>query len=101
MRGVYRRCVDPLRMQGVDNPVRDVMGVSGIAEMLELTPATRREVPTRRRGMIGTRFDRSTRQQPVTRCGERRVSTIGRNSLAARRNPDDQVRIAHSVAGSR
>ena len=95
------RCVDPLRMQRVDDPVSDVGRIGRIADMLKLAPTTRREMTTHWRCMVGTGFDRAVGVQMIAGGGKRRMAAIRRHTLPPRRNPDDQVGVIHSVAGKR
>ena len=95
------RCVDPLRMQRVDNPVSDVGRIGSIADMLKLAPAAGREMAADWRDMIGTGLDRAVGAETVTWYCKACVTTVCCHTLPPRRNPDDQVGIAHKVAGKR
>ena len=61
------RCVDPLRMQRVDDPVSDVGRIGSIADMLKLAPAAGREMAADWRDMIGAGLDQSVGAQKIAR----------------------------------
>jgi hypothetical protein len=101
MRRFYQRRVNSLCMKRVNDPVGDVSRVSRIADMLELTPATDREMATLRRYMLKAAFNFAVGQQSITRRGQRRVTPICGDTFSARGNADDPVGVAHNVAGRR
>ena len=72
----HRWCIDPLRMERVNDPVGYIRGVSGIADMLELATAACRKMAARRRGMIGARVYDTVAAKPVPRCGKCCVAAV-------------------------
>ena len=101
MRRIYFGCINALCVKGVRDPVCYIARIGNVADMLQLAPATGREMPARRCYMVRARLNASVCTQPIPWRRQRRMAAIRCHPLPTRRNADNQVGIVHNVAGRR
>jgi hypothetical protein len=88
-------------MQSIGDPIGYVPPVGSFVDMLKLAAATLWKMSAHRNRMVWAMFDCPIDQQSVAWRGERGMTAICRDALTSRRDPNDEVRIGHKVAGRR
>ena len=76
--------------------VAEIVGIGLVVDMLELTPATLGEVAARWNGSVRPGLDPPVLEETISRCSERDEPPGLCDAIAASRESNDRLALAHS-----